>query len=106
MSAIRTSEILRRPRLTEKTQRLKEEQVRLWKKSGETFVFDVDPRANKIQIADAVERMFDVDVLHVRTVNLLGKSRRYGRFLGKKADRKKAYVTLKPGSKTIDYLEG
>lgn len=106
MSGALTSwEILRRPRLTEKTTRLREEAER-WKKSGETHVFEVDPRANKIQIRQAVEEIFDVEVAHVRTVNVQGKKRRYGRFEGHRPSTKKAYVTLKPGSKTIDFLEG
>jgi len=105
MSSITAWDVIRRPRLTEKATRLREEANR-WKKSGETFVFDVDPRANKIQVRQAVEEIFGVDVLHVRTVNVQGKKRRYGRFEGHRAARKKAYVTLKPGSKTIDYLEG
>jgi large subunit ribosomal protein L23 len=105
MSAINPYDIVRRPRLTEKSTRIREEAAR-WTHSGETFVFDVDPRANKIQIAEAVEKLFGVDVLHVHTLNVKGKTRRYGRFSGAKPDRKKAYVTLKPGSKTIDYLEG
>jgi large subunit ribosomal protein L23 len=98
-------DIIRRPRLTEKSTRLREEAER-WQKSGETFVFEVHPSANKIQIRQAVEQIFDVKVEHVRTVNVRGKKRRYGRFLGTRADWKKAYVTLKPGSKTIDFLEG
>lgn len=105
MNALTSWDIIRRPRLTEKATRLKEEADRR-NDSGETFVFDVDPRANKIQIRAAVEEAFGVEVLHVRTVNVAGKKRRYGRFLGLRADWKKAYVTLKPGSKTIDYLEG
>ena len=98
-------DIVRRPRLTEKATRLKEEAVKR-KKTGETFVFDVDPRANKIQIRAAVEEVFGVNVANVRTVNVAGKKRRYGRFEGERPSWKKAYVTLKPGSKTIDYLEG
>ncbi|UCF69505.1 MAG: 50S ribosomal protein L23 [Acidobacteriota bacterium] len=98
-------DVLRLPRLTEKATRLREEAQR-WKHSGETYVFDVDPRANKIQIREAVETVFEVEVAHVRTMNLSGKKRRQGRFEGRRARRKKAYVTLKPGSKTIDFLEG
>ncbi len=98
-------DIIRRPRLTEKATRLREEAQKR-EGAGETFVFDVDPRANKIQIRAAVEEVFGVSVLHVRTVNVAGKKRRYGRFEGLRSSWKKAYVTLKPGSKTIDYLEG
>ncbi|MDH3284191.1 MAG: 50S ribosomal protein L23 [Acidobacteriota bacterium] len=105
MSELTQWDVLRMPRLTEKATRLREEAGR-WKKSGETFVFDVNTRANKIQIRDAVEKIFDVQVAHVRTVTVKGKQRRYGRFLGYRPKRKKAYVTLTPDSKTIDYLEG
>jgi len=104
MSELSPWDVIRMPRLTEKAERLREWAQR-WKKSGETYVFDVDPRANKIQIREAVELAFGVEVAHVRTVNLPGKKRRYGRFEGYRAARKKAYVTLKPGSKTIDFLE-
>ncbi len=98
-------DIVRRPRLTEKATRLREEATRR-KKTGETFVFDVDPRANKIQIRAAVEEVFGVQVEHVRTINVAGTKRRYGKSVGLRSSWKKAYVTLKPGSKTIDYLEG
>ena len=105
MKAQTTWDIIRRPRLTEKATRLREETARR-SKSGETFVFEVHPSANKIEIRAAVERAFGVEVLHVRTVNVAGKKRRYGRFLGERKSWKKAYVTLKPGGKTIDFLEG
>ncbi|GAB4375479.1 MAG: 50S ribosomal protein L23 [Acidobacteriota bacterium] len=105
MSQLSAYEVLRRPRLTEKSTRLREEATR-WKKRGETFVFEVDARANKIQVRQAVEEIFGVEVAHVRTVNVRGKKRRYGRSLGYRSSFKKAYVTLKPGGKTIDFLEG
>lgn len=105
MKALNNWDIIRRPRLTEKATRLREEAARR-ENCGETYVFDVDPRANKIQIRAAVEEAFGVEVAAVRTVNIAGKRRRYGRFEGVRPDRKKAYVTLKPGSKTIDFLEG
>jgi large subunit ribosomal protein L23 len=105
MSKATSWDIIRRPLLTEKATRLREE-AGDWKHSGETFVFDVDRTANKIEIKQAVEEAFGVEVAHVRTVNLRGKKRRYGRFEGYRPRRKKAYVTLTPDSKTIDYLEG
>ncbi len=105
MSQLNAWDIIRQPRLTEKATRLREEAAR-WKKSGDTFVFRVDTRANKIQIRAAIEEIFGVNVAHVRTVSVRGKKRRYGRFEGYRASWKKAYVTLKPGSKTIDFLEG
>ncbi len=61
------------------------------------FVFVVDKRANKIQIADAVEEIFKVDVLAVNTVNVKGKTKRRGRTVGKTNSYKKAIVKLAPG---------
>ena len=83
MKAATSWDIIRRPRLTEKATRLREETARR-KKNGDTFVFEVDPRANKVEIREAVEHAFGVEVLHVRTVNVAGKKRRYGRFLGER----------------------
>lgn len=71
---------------------------------GNQVVFKVDPRANKIEIRRAVETMFKVKVVEVRTINLLGKKRRVGRSLGKRPDWKKAYVTLAEGQR-IDFFE-
>lgn len=105
MKAASSWDVIRRPRLTEKATRLREEAARRTK-NGETYVFEVHAKANKVQIREAVEHAFGVTVLHVRTVNVAGKKRRYGRFVGARPSWKKAYVTLKPGSKTIDYLEG
>lgn len=61
------------------------------------FVFVVDKRANKIQIADAVEEIFKVDVLAVNTVNVKGKTKRRGRTVGKTKSYKKAIVKLAAG---------
>lgn len=105
MSSLTAWDVILRPRLTEKSTRLREEASR-WKKSGPSFVFEVHPGANKIQIKQAVEAIFGVEVAHVRTVNTVPKKRRYGRFIGDRPARKKAYVTLKQGSKPIDFLEG
>ncbi|WP_407637483.1 50S ribosomal protein L23 [Desulfocapsa sulfexigens] len=60
-------------------------------------VFKVDPKANKIEIKKAVEKMFDVKVKHVHTTNMHGKQKRVGRFTGFTNDWKKAYVTLSEG---------
>lgn len=61
------------------------------------FVFVVDKRANKIQIAAAVEEIFKVDVLAVNTVNVKGKTKRRGRTVGKTNSYKKAIVKLAEG---------
>lgn len=68
-------------------------------------VFRVDRRASKREIRGAIEELFGVKVEAVRTVNYLGKARkRFGRRFGKRADWKKAYVTLAEGQ-TLDLLE-
>ena len=61
------------------------------------YVFAVDPRANKRQIAEAVEKLYEVKVLQVRTQNRMGKIHSMGRFSGRRADWKKAIVTLAEG---------
>jgi large subunit ribosomal protein L23 len=72
---------------------------------GNQVVFRVDPRANKIEIRHAVERLFKVKVEKVRTSRVLGKTRRVGKTQGRRSDWKKAYVTLAEGSR-IDFFEG
>lgn len=61
------------------------------------YVFGVHPDANKHEIKQAIEHFFGVKVLDVRTMNVLGKTKRLGRFQGKRADWKKAIVTLAEG---------
>ena len=70
------------------------------------YTFEVAKDANKIEIADAVEKLFDVKVKKVNTINVNGKLRRYGRFEGYTASRKKAVVTLTDDSKTIEFFDG
>ena len=70
------------------------------------YTFKVDRNANKIEIADAVEKLFDVQVAKVNTMNCTGRTKRVGRFVGKKADWKKAIITLKEDSKTIEFFDG
>jgi large subunit ribosomal protein L23 len=72
---------------------------------GNQVVFRVDPRANKVEIRQAVERLFKVKVEKVRTGRLLGKTRRVGKSMGSRSDWKKAYVTLAEGGR-IDFFEG
>lgn len=60
-------------------------------------VFKVDTSATKLEIKKAVEQLFGVEVLAVNTLNVKGKSKRFGRTLGRRSDVKKAYVTLKAG---------
>lgn len=62
------------------------------------FVFKVRKDATKKQVKSAVELMFSVQVVTVNLLNVKGKQKRMGRFLGKRSDWKKAYVTLMPGN--------
>ena len=90
-------DVLRAPKMSEKTLSLKEE--------ANQFAFEVDQRANKIQIKESIEKSFKVSVLKVRTMNILGKKKRLVRYQGLKSSWKKAIVTLKEGD-TIEYFEG
>jgi large subunit ribosomal protein L23 len=90
-------EIIRRPLVTEKSTQQKE--------SGRQYAFEVNRKANKNEIQSAVERLFKVKVLEVRTCNVLGKVKRLGRKYGKRPDWKKAIVTLKEGDR-IEFFEG
>jgi large subunit ribosomal protein L23 len=76
------------------------------KKEGEnTLCFEVTPDANKTQIRQAVQHLFKVKVVDVRTVNNVGKLRRRGRFAGYRSDWKKAYVRVRQGDKLPAYSE-
>lgn len=61
------------------------------------FVFKVANQATKLQVKKSVELMFNVEVEKVQLLNVKGKSKRFGRYMGKRSDWKKAYVRLKPG---------
>lgn len=101
MSELRVDRIIRRPLITEKNTYLMEK---------DQYCFEVDPRANKLQIRQAVEQTFEVRVKAVNTMNVKGKaksrwaSRRGGRITGRQASWKKAIVTLYPGDR-IDIFE-
>ena len=86
--------IIYRPIVTEKMTNLQEKG---------RYAFEVDPHANKIDIARAIEKRFNVKVTNVRTMNVKGKTKsqmtRKGRFEGKTSHVKKAIVTLKEGDK-------
>ncbi|MCY3505391.1 MAG: 50S ribosomal protein L23 [Chloroflexi bacterium] len=88
--------ILLRPLITEKSTSLA---------GQDKYVFEVDLRANKPQIREAVELAFDVTVRNVNTMVVKGKNRRFGRNVTKQPDWKKAIVTLQPGD-TIELFEG
>ena len=74
--------------------------------SEKKYTFKVAGNASKLEIADAVEKLFKVDVAKVNTVNVRGKARRMGRYEGYTASWKKAIVTLKPSSKPIEFFDG
>ena len=69
------------------------------------FVFEVAQDANKIEIRSAVQALFKVTVIGVRTLVVRGKEKRVGRFAGRRPSWKKAFVTLKPGD-NIEFFEG
>ena len=69
------------------------------------YVFVVDNNANKVEIKNAVEKLFGVEVLKVNTVSIKGKSRRRGRIEGYTSDIKKAYIELTAGSKSIEFFD-
>lgn len=89
-------DVLKRPVISEKSVGLVEENK---------YTFWVDPAANKIEIKAAVEKMFKVTVVEVRTISVKGKMKRVGKYTGKTSDRKKAIATLKAGDK-IDNFAG
>jgi len=70
------------------------------------YTFKVAKDANKYQIADAVEALFNVKVAKVNTMNVRGRVRRMGRYVGTTASWKKAVVTLKADSKPIEFFDG
>lgn len=90
-------DIIRRPLITEK--------LDLQREDHNAYAFEVDRRANKIQIRGAVEEIFNVQVTDVRTQLLRGKPKRIGLNRGHRPTWKKAIVTLKEGD-TIDFAEG
>ncbi len=89
-------DIIRRPIITEKSM----DQV-----ADRKYTFEVAKGANKIEIKKAVEEIFKVEVEKVTTINYIGKPKRQGIHIGKRADWKKAIVKLKEGSKTIELFE-
>lgn len=89
-------QIVRRALVSEKGTHLGEAQNQ--------YIFEVDPTANKIEIKQAVESIFNVKVESVRTMNRAGKKKRLGAFVGRRSHWKKAVVTLREGQ-TIPLFE-
>ncbi len=94
---MKPTEILKRPLITEKATAQKGE--------ANAVSFEVERKAGKKQIKDAVEKLFKVKVEDVRTMNVAGKVKRRGRTVGLRPGWKKAVVTLKEGEK-IEFFEG
>lgn len=82
---------LKKPVITEKSSALQEKQNQ--------YTFKVDKSANKIEIKREIEKKFSVKVENVHTINYRGKTARVGKYIGRKADYKKAIVSLKEGDK-------
>ena len=93
------NQIIRRPLVTEKSTMMRED-------GANVIAFEVDIKANKIQVKTAVEQLFKVKVQEVRIFNVRGKMKRMGRYQGKRRDWRKAYVRLLAGEKAPDFIEG
>ena len=89
-------DVIKKPLITEKTT--------IEKDNKNVVALVVNNAANKIQIKEAAEKLFKVEVKAVRTANIAGKVKRSGRTIGKRANWKKAYVSLCEGS-NIDFFE-
>jgi large subunit ribosomal protein L23 len=90
-------QVIRKPLVTEKSSIGREER--------NLVTLAVDPRANKHEVKRAVQELFGVDVLEVRTMRMPHKTRRVGRYMGRKPQWKKAIVRLAEGQK-IEFYEG
>ncbi|HEY8463929.1 MAG TPA: 50S ribosomal protein L23 [Bacillota bacterium] len=88
--------LIKKPLVTEKTTKLMEENK---------YCFLVDPKANKTEIRQAIEKIFKVKVKAVNTFNTTGKLKRMGRYQGRRPSWKRAIVTLEKGSR-IEFFEG
>jgi large subunit ribosomal protein L23 len=94
---IAAQDVVKRPLITEKNERARE--------AARQYAFEVHREATKIQVKQAVEKLFNVHVLAVRTAIARGKNKRVGRSIGRRPNWKKAFVTLKEGE-TIALFEG
>lgn len=89
-------DIIKRPVITERTAEYMNELK---------YVFEVDIRTNKTEIKQAIEAIFNVKVSNVNTLRVPGKPKRYGRHFGYTPEWKKAFVTLAPDSKPLEFFE-
>jgi large subunit ribosomal protein L23 len=90
-------DIIKRPVISEKTS--------IQKETANQVSFEVDRRANRVEIKRAIEKIFNVQVSSVKTMQIKGKIKQRGRIVGKRKDWKKAIVKLLPGQR-IDFFEG
>ncbi|MDD5344282.1 MAG: 50S ribosomal protein L23 [Smithella sp.] len=90
-------QVIKKIVITEKSTTAREE--------SNKYFFEVDRKANKVEISNAVEKLFKVKVADVRVINVLGKKKRMGRIVGQKSSWKKAIVTLAAGNR-IEIAEG
>lgn len=90
-------DIIKRPIITERST----EQM-----ADKKYTFEVDKRANKTEIKNAVETIFEARVMKVNTMIVKGKPKRFGRYSGYRPNRKKAIVKLTPDSKDLEFFEG
>lgn len=91
-------QVLKRPILTEKSD---------FQRDDNQYVFEVDRKANKLQIKEAIEQLFDVEVMAVNTMIMKPKRRKLGRkMIVTRPAWKRAVVTLAPGERIQDFFEG
>jgi large subunit ribosomal protein L23 len=89
-------DIIKRPIITERTSDLM---------ANKKYVFEVDMRANKTEIKQAIEQIFKVKVTNVNTLRMPAKPKRYGRYSGYTSEWKKAIVSLSADSKELEFFE-
>ncbi|RLB84991.1 MAG: 50S ribosomal protein L23 [Deltaproteobacteria bacterium] len=90
-------DIIKRPLITEKTN--------IQKENYNQVTFEVDRKANRVEIKRAIKNIFNVNVTTVRTMQVKGKTKQRGKIVGKRRNWKKAIVKLMPGER-IDFFEG
>lgn len=95
MNEAKLYSIIRAPRISEKTARLQE--------VSNQYVFEVSTEANKLEIKEAIEKIFGVNVRAVNVVNVKGKNKAFKFRMGRRGDWRKAYVTLAEGQ-SIDVM--
>ena len=103
MTELSVWDVLKSPVVTEKSVLLKESTSE--EGEGQVLTFRVNRKAAKADIRKAIEEIFSVKVAKVRTVQYEGKMKKRGRQEGRRANWKKAYITLRKGEPMVDYAE-